>query len=306
MPTTRDRFITGYDQAAEYLGSLEGRALPGVETYLQRKGEDIAVVYRGTAVVTFKPDGAVVLNSGGWETATTKSRINQYIPDPWRVWQEDWTWYVGDPRSDEEQQVFFDGCVVRGGDYPPPPAPLCIECEEPIDLEHDTYHCTDDGLLCWACYEGVMEHASTLIHFSSEGKQVFKITGYFIVDEYGDDVGEWVDKVLKPRQYRRTDAWRGYYDTPPQDGYTVLTEGWSTGYPDEYHRRKLKLFDLDEFLKEHGEEAPGGGIYLLIEPTSNLFSQTTTILTANDDVEAVCEWLGENGFSVAVLSEALS
>lgn len=50
-------------------------------TYLERRPEgDIAVRLHATDVVTFHPDGTATLNSGGWLTVTTKSRINDYLP----------------------------------------------------------------------------------------------------------------------------------------------------------------------------------------------------------------------------------
>lgn len=33
-----------------------------------------------TDIVTFKPSGAVILNSGGWQTVTTKDRLNRFAP----------------------------------------------------------------------------------------------------------------------------------------------------------------------------------------------------------------------------------
>lgn len=61
------------------------------ETWLEKWGERSYVVrFRGTAVVWYKGD-EVVLRTGGWKTAVTKRRMNQFSPV--RVWQEDWKWY---------------------------------------------------------------------------------------------------------------------------------------------------------------------------------------------------------------------
>ena len=49
-------------------------------TYLQRRGQDIAVRLHSTDVVTFHPNGDVSLASGGWDTITTKDRIRSYSP----------------------------------------------------------------------------------------------------------------------------------------------------------------------------------------------------------------------------------
>lgn len=51
-----------------------------------RDGDAIAVRYHATDVVTYYPDGEVVLNSGGWQTYTTKDRFNRF--SPMQVWSE--------------------------------------------------------------------------------------------------------------------------------------------------------------------------------------------------------------------------
>jgi hypothetical protein len=49
-------------------------------TYLERRGDDIAVRLHATDVVTFHADGTITLSTGGWFTVTTKARINDYLP----------------------------------------------------------------------------------------------------------------------------------------------------------------------------------------------------------------------------------
>lgn len=55
-------------------------------TYLQRHpGGDIAVRLHRTDVLTFSPGGEFTLDTGGWNTVTTKDRMNTYLPRDWRV-----------------------------------------------------------------------------------------------------------------------------------------------------------------------------------------------------------------------------
>jgi len=54
------------------------------------------VTYHNTDVVTFTDD-LIVLNTGGWFTATTKARMNQTSEQfdlGYRVFQRDWMWFV--------------------------------------------------------------------------------------------------------------------------------------------------------------------------------------------------------------------
>ena len=54
------------------------------------------IVYHSTPVVQFNDD-KIRLNSGGWETATTKTRMNQASHEynlGFEVYQVNFTWYV--------------------------------------------------------------------------------------------------------------------------------------------------------------------------------------------------------------------
>lgn len=54
------------------------------------------IIYHSTVVVKFN-DSAVVLNSGGWKTATTKTRMNQagnQFSLGYNVFQKDYEWFV--------------------------------------------------------------------------------------------------------------------------------------------------------------------------------------------------------------------
>lgn len=56
-------------------------------TYLiRRSDEEIAVRLHATDVVTFHADGSIDIGTGGWNTVTTKDRINAYCAI--RVWSE--------------------------------------------------------------------------------------------------------------------------------------------------------------------------------------------------------------------------
>jgi hypothetical protein len=62
--------------------------------YSHRNGEnDLAVRLHSTDVVVFHPNGSVTLNTGGYNTVTTKDTINCY--SPCRVWSERGQMFVG-------------------------------------------------------------------------------------------------------------------------------------------------------------------------------------------------------------------
>ena len=79
-----------YEQAARYearIKPIRGRT-PEVKPLADRKrphyairrvGEDIMVRVHHTDIITFKPDGSILLNTGGWNTHTTHSVMNTIL-----------------------------------------------------------------------------------------------------------------------------------------------------------------------------------------------------------------------------------
>lgn len=66
-----DKLLTGRNHESRKVGN---------NTYLQRRGDDIAVMLHATDIVTFHPDGTFTLNTGGWHTPTTLDRLREWAP----------------------------------------------------------------------------------------------------------------------------------------------------------------------------------------------------------------------------------
>jgi hypothetical protein len=84
-------------------------------TVLRRIDADtLAVRLYATDIVLIHRNGNFTLNSGGWRTATTKARINEYSPV--RLWQKKGVWYIGDVKFAENVVVDSAGKVVCGNE----------------------------------------------------------------------------------------------------------------------------------------------------------------------------------------------
>jgi len=70
-----------------------------------------------TDIITFKPNGDIVLNSGGWQTVTTKERMNKFLPGGWYLTQSKNVWYLSHGRwhsPDRVEFVYQDGITILG------------------------------------------------------------------------------------------------------------------------------------------------------------------------------------------------
>jgi len=55
----------------------------------------------------------IVLNTNGWETVTTKARMNQYMPNG-HIYQHKYKWYVKTPDGDVP---YYDGMILDYDGY---------------------------------------------------------------------------------------------------------------------------------------------------------------------------------------------
>jgi len=88
-----------YKQAKELFArakdKTKGKRLKGREgsTWLVQDGNDFAIRFHATRIVTICKDGTYILRNGNYYTPSTKERICGYSPA--RVWSENNTWYLG-------------------------------------------------------------------------------------------------------------------------------------------------------------------------------------------------------------------
>ena len=82
------------------------------KTTQQVKDNTLSVVYHNTEVVKVINNEQVILNNGGFYTATTKRRMNQASLQynlGFSVYQSDFTWYV---RIGDDIEEYYNGIVI--------------------------------------------------------------------------------------------------------------------------------------------------------------------------------------------------
>lgn len=77
------------------LGNRESMKIAN-NTRLERasNGEAITIRLHGTQIVTYWRNGAIVVNSGGYRSTTTKGRMNIVLPQRFGIFQKDYNWFV--------------------------------------------------------------------------------------------------------------------------------------------------------------------------------------------------------------------
>ena len=108
--TSPNTSMKNFTEAQEFLGKKQIRKIKNNTWAVLLDNGNIGIKLHNTIVVEYFPDGKVRLDSGGWETITTKQRINAYSPVS--VYQEKWRWYVSVP-GNEKPINFKDGMVLE-------------------------------------------------------------------------------------------------------------------------------------------------------------------------------------------------
>ncbi len=89
--------VTSFAQAERAFASAKDKSKGkpiSTSTRVVQRGEDYAVRYHETDVVTYKADGSIVLNTGGWLTMTTKERMTEHLPAGYRVASVKGRWFL--------------------------------------------------------------------------------------------------------------------------------------------------------------------------------------------------------------------
>jgi len=132
-------------------------------TYAERRGDSvIAIRLHNTDILTYdRETGDVTVTSGGWKTTTTKNRLNEYLPNGYRIYQARGVWYWGD-NAYNRIAVYADGDKIDcHGNLWPWAKPDAEKAERKLRAEISRYAklCADavplpvpNGGECWGCY----------------------------------------------------------------------------------------------------------------------------------------------------------
>lgn len=120
----------GYDykQLNELLGAKDKKIMhrsssregQKMNTWLERHEDHIGLYFVESEIMRYYPDGTIVLDSCGWQTHTTKQRMNDYLPWEWGVSQVKGLWHlfhrekVPNPNPTYE----WDTYTIKFVDYP--------------------------------------------------------------------------------------------------------------------------------------------------------------------------------------------
>ena len=99
----------------DLLTTLKGRESKKIanNTYLVKRGDNLAIKLHQTDVAIFTLNGDIILNSGGWHTSTTKDRINTAIRETGkRISQERGNWFIDGLKFQDNLTIHANGKIT--------------------------------------------------------------------------------------------------------------------------------------------------------------------------------------------------
>ena len=177
----------------------------------------------------------------------------------------------------------------------------CDCCGETVNENYVMYAELTGETLCMSCEHSDLEHGSKLYRFSPDDDVQMMLFGdYNALHGSGDCIDDsgipkWARSFWpenwKGRKYHQSSGWRGYYCTGDALNLHKLEDGWATGgWSDVPHKWSFNEF-VEGLVSQ--EIVPPAPLYILFEPTSNVFSTATTVMCHEHDVDTLTRWIAE-------------
>jgi hypothetical protein len=172
---------------------------------------------------------------------------------------------------------------------------ICLDNDDVWQVEeHPTeMHWSDlqEEDFCYPCVQSDREHCSTIVRIEAPDgdKHVMRFGDIEAFNPEHGEIDEWFNEIgFTKRNYVHTDGWRGYHDTR-FEGLVEVETGWVTGDWSDVPWKK----DIHHFMEalEAGEIEPPVDLFMLFEPTSNVFSTACALLARKGEEEPLKEWI---------------
>lgn len=75
----------------------------------------VVITLHSHTILTAWSDGMTIIKDGGYQSNTTKDRLNRFLPLSVRVFQKNWNWFI-DVRSMGDSASFTNGMILRFND----------------------------------------------------------------------------------------------------------------------------------------------------------------------------------------------
>jgi len=99
--------MENYKSLTEFLnkGRNENYRKIANNTYAEKEKNLISIRLHETKIITYYSDGKIKLNSGGWQTVTTKQRLNDFTS--FAIYQKKSIWYFCINNKYEKENIYY-------------------------------------------------------------------------------------------------------------------------------------------------------------------------------------------------------
>lgn len=103
--------LSGWKSAYNALDGKKEKTIGNNTKLRKTRNGDVRVLLHGNGIIRYMRSPAdIIIGDGGYQSSTTKDRLNRYTPSNYRVVQRDYEWYLEKP--DGERVPFRSGMSI--------------------------------------------------------------------------------------------------------------------------------------------------------------------------------------------------
>ena len=88
----------------------KGKPIAG-NTRIVKTERGFGIMFHSTVIFNVSKSNRAILNNGGWESVTTKKRLNEYLPTGYYIFQKKGDWFLKKP--DGTKQPYQNGYMIN-------------------------------------------------------------------------------------------------------------------------------------------------------------------------------------------------
>ena len=84
----------------------KGKPIGNNTRLYERLGNTYEIRLHGNVIMQIYKN-RIELSDGGWQTVTTKARLNEHLPQGFYVFQKDWEWFIQDMNTNTDEATVY-------------------------------------------------------------------------------------------------------------------------------------------------------------------------------------------------------
>lgn len=100
------------DRIEKLLGNRDSKKIRYKTWAIRLPQGRVGIKHHNTVILTYDLDGTCIVDCHNWYTPTTKERLNNWLPEGWMIYQEDYVWYLVNTANPDNPREYVNGMQI--------------------------------------------------------------------------------------------------------------------------------------------------------------------------------------------------